>query len=95
MMYHEIHSSTLAEDDQNQLRAYNPSAYLSVRVGKFCLADFFDDNTYSHDPRTDFMNWSLMTAGAWDYPANTRGYTNGTVLEAEKKLLSIGGKILW
>jgi len=71
----------LIEDDQNQLRENAPAAYLSVRAGKFSLADFFDDNSYSHDPRTDFMNWSLMSAGAWDYPANTRGYTNGLVLE--------------
>ncbi len=74
----------LIEDDQNQLRGHTPSAYISVRAGKFSVADFFDDNTYSHDPRTDFMNWSLMSAGAWDYPANTRGYTNGLVLELRK-----------
>jgi high affinity Mn2+ porin len=76
--------TSLIEDDQNQLRENAPAAYLSVRVGKFSLADFFDDNTYSHDPRTDFMNWSLMSAGAWDYPANTRGYTNGLVLELKE-----------
>lgn len=76
--------TSLVEDDQNQLRQNTPAAYLSVRVGKFSLADFFDDNTYSHDPRTDFMNWSLMSAGAWDYPANTRGYTNGLVLELKE-----------
>lgn len=77
-------STNLVEDDQNQLREHAPVSYLSVRAGKFCLADFFDDNTYSHDPRTDFMNWSLMTAGAWDYPANTRGYTDGLVLEVKE-----------
>jgi len=77
-------STHLIEDDQNQLRENAPAAYLSVRAGKFSLADFFDDNTYSHDPRTDFMNWSLMSAGAWDYPANTRGYTNGFVLELKE-----------
>jgi high affinity Mn2+ porin len=77
-------STSLTEEDQNQLRAYDPSAYLSVRVGKFSLADFFDDNSHSHDPRTDFLNWSLMSAGAWDYPANTRGYTNGFVLELKE-----------
>ncbi|MEP6748418.1 MAG: carbohydrate porin [Bacteroidota bacterium] len=74
----------LVENDQNQLREYVPAAYVAIRAGKFSLADFFDDNTYSHDPRTDFMNWSLMSAGAWDYPANTRGYTNGVVLELKK-----------
>ncbi|MEO6314478.1 MAG: carbohydrate porin [Chitinophagaceae bacterium] len=76
-------------DDQNQLRENAPASYLSIRAGKFSLADFFDDNTYSHDPRTDFMNWSLMSAGAWDYPANTRGYTNGLVIELKKPLWAL------
>ncbi|MEO5685567.1 MAG: carbohydrate porin [Chitinophagaceae bacterium] len=76
--------TSLIEDDLNQLRENATASYFSVRLGKFSLADFFDDNSYSHDPRTDFMNWSLMSAGAWDYPANTRGYTNGLVLEVKK-----------
>lgn len=50
---------------------------LKVVVGKFGLGDYFDLNTYSHDPRVHFMNWSLMNQGSWDYAANTRGYTSG------------------
>jgi high affinity Mn2+ porin len=49
---------------------------LSITAGKFAITDFFDNNTYSHDPRTQFMNWALMSNGAWDYPADTRGYTS-------------------
>jgi high affinity Mn2+ porin len=45
------------------------------------MTDFFDNNSYSHDPRTQFFNWSLMSNGAWDYPANTHGYTWGIVGE--------------
>ena len=77
------------EDDKNQLRAQAATSYIAVRAGKFSVADFFDDNSYSHDPRTDFMNWSLMSAGAWDYPANTRGYTNGLVVEFKNPLWAI------
>jgi high affinity Mn2+ porin len=51
--------------------------------GKFSAADFFDNNTYSHDPRTQFMNWSIMYNGAWDYPADIRGYTVGAVQETD------------
>ena len=69
------------EDDNNQVRGPRPARYFSFTAGKICLADYFDQNSYSHDPRTQFMNWTLMSAGAWDYPANTRGYTVGTVLE--------------
>lgn len=73
--------TTYQESDQNQLGMFTPTRYLSLTVGKISITDFFDDNTYSHDPRTQFMAWSLMDFGAWDYPANTRGYTPSAVLE--------------
>ena len=69
------------EDDLNQLVGSRPTHYLALNLGKFSAADFFDQNSYSHDPRIQFLNWSLMSAGAWDYAANTRGYTVGGVLE--------------
>ncbi|MBS1645994.1 MAG: carbohydrate porin [Bacteroidetes bacterium] len=72
------------DDEQNQIAENVPSERITISVGKFSLADFFDDNIYSHDPRTEFMNWSLMDNGAWDYPANTRGYTWGAVIELIK-----------
>ena len=45
------------------------------------MTDFFDNNRYTHDPRTQFMGWAIMYNGAWDYPADTRGYTWGWVHE--------------
>jgi high affinity Mn2+ porin len=51
--------------------------------GKVSAADFFDQNAYSHDPRTQFQNWSIMYNGAWDYPADVRGYTVGAVQEVQ------------
>ncbi|QQL48994.1 carbohydrate porin [Mucilaginibacter ginkgonis] len=68
-------------DDANQLAGLRSKRYLSITVGKWGMADFFDQNAFSHDPRTQFMNWSLMDNGAWDYPANTRGYVMGAVAE--------------
>ncbi|HWY87845.1 MAG TPA: carbohydrate porin [Gemmataceae bacterium] len=53
--------------------------------GRFAATDIFDDNDYSHDPRSQFMNWSLMYNGAWDYPANVRGYDNGAYVELNQK----------
>jgi high affinity Mn2+ porin len=50
-------------------------------AGKVSVSDFFDNNTYSHDPRTQFMNWGLMANAAWDYPADSRGYTWGSALD--------------
>ena len=73
--------TAVEEDDINQLAGPGPTHYLSVTAGKISIADYFDQNSYSHDPRTQFFNWSLMSAGGWDYPANTRGYTVGAVVE--------------
>ena len=67
--------------DQNQLAGKIPSSRVTITVGRFCLSDFFDDNSYNHDARSQFLNWSLMAAGAWDFPADTRGYTGGLVVE--------------
>ena len=65
------------EDDINQLARLRSKRYFSIVAGKFGMADFFDNNNFSHDPRAQFMNWALMDNGAWDYPANTRGYVLG------------------
>ena len=65
----------------NQLAGKAPSSYIAVTAGKVSIADYFDNNIYSHDPRTQFICWSLMGNGAWDYPANTRGYTPSIVVE--------------
>ena len=65
------------QPDLNQLGGLRSKRYFSITAGKFGMADFFDGNEFSHDPRTQFMNWALMDNGAWDYPANTRGYAMG------------------
>jgi high affinity Mn2+ porin len=72
-------------DDQNQLPMKVDASRFTVAAGKFSLADFFDGNTYSHDARTQFMNWALMDNGAWDFAADTRGYTYGLVLEFSRR----------
>jgi high affinity Mn2+ porin len=69
------------EDDANQLGGRRPVRRWTLTVGKFGVGDFFDGNAYSHDPRTQFLNWADWTAGAWDYSADTRGYTWGAVIE--------------
>jgi carbohydrate-selective porin OprB len=52
-----------------------------IHVGKFSVMDVFDANSYAHDPRSQFLNWALMGQAAWDYPADTRGYTWGYAAE--------------
>ena len=72
------------DDDLNQLSKIMPESYFAINAGKFSIMDFFDDNQYSHDPRTQFFNWALMGNGAWDYPADTKGYDYGAVIELVK-----------
>ena len=69
------------ESDENQLAGTRPVVRYSIYAGRFTVTDFFDNNRYSHDPRTQFMGWAVMYNGAWDYPADTRGYTWGWVHE--------------
>lgn len=66
---------------------------ITLVAGKFGLADYFDNNTFSHDPRTQFLNWSLMSQGAWDYAANTRGYTDGLYVNYQWNNWQIRGSI--
>jgi high affinity Mn2+ porin len=68
-------------DAQDQVACREPLSFIALTAGRFSLMDFFDKNTYSHDPRNQFYNWALMGNGAWDYAANTRGYTYGIAIE--------------
>ena len=74
-------SKSFVQPDNNQLGEWVPDSRLQITVGKFTLGDMFDNNHYSHDPRTRFLNWSLMNAGAFDFASNTKGYTWGVVTE--------------
>jgi high affinity Mn2+ porin len=67
--------------EANQLSGSRPMTRYSVTVGRFTVTDFFDNNRYTHDPRTQFMGWGIMYNGAWDYPADVRGYTWGWMHE--------------
>jgi high affinity Mn2+ porin len=69
------------EDDANQLATDVATRRLTFTLGKIALNDIFDNNTYAHDPRTQFLNWVFMDNGAWDYSADTRGYTWAAVGE--------------
>lgn len=77
-------TKTYQKSDFNQLGGTLPDNYLAVTIGKIAITDFFDNNKYSHDPRTQFLSWALMSNGSWDYPANTHGYTPSVVLEYVK-----------
>jgi hypothetical protein len=77
------------ESEENQLAGRRPMTRYTITAGRFTLTDFFDNNRYTHDPRTQFMGWAIMYNGAWDYPADTRGYTWGWVHEFHAKSWSL------
>lgn len=54
---------------------------LELYFGKMSLADFFDRNAYANSDHSQFMNWTADNDGAWDYAANTRGYTYAAYAE--------------
>ena len=77
--------------DFNELGGNYGARRWTVTVGSFSLLDYFDNNPYAKDPREQFLNWSFMTHGAWDYPADARGYTTGAMLEYRTPAWSIRG----
>jgi high affinity Mn2+ porin len=62
-----------------------PRRRLEIRFGKFSMADFFDMNAVGSDTHFQFINWTVDNNGAWDYAADTRGYTVGFVADYEDR----------
>jgi hypothetical protein len=58
-----------------------PLRRFEIRFGKFGLADFFDLNSYGTDSNLQFMNWTVDNNGAYDYAADTRGFTFAAMFE--------------
>jgi high affinity Mn2+ porin len=69
------------DPDVNQLGASERVEHITLTAGKFAVTDVFDDNVYAHDPKNDFLNWSIIDMGAFDYAADAWGYTYGTSAE--------------
>jgi high affinity Mn2+ porin len=73
----------------NQLAGRQSANRVVVTVGKFSVVDIFDTNRYAHDPRNDFLNWSIIDAGAFDYAADAWGYTYGAAVELSQQRWTI------
>ena len=56
------------------------SRRVEITAGKLALTDLFDLNRYANSTRTQFLDWVLFNNGAWDYAADTRGYSNGAAV---------------
>jgi high affinity Mn2+ porin len=85
LMWHQIIplGSKKVESERNPFSLFRelPERRLEIRFGKLSLADFFDVNTYGTDSNFQFMNWTVDNNGAYDYAADTRGFTFAVMLE--------------
>jgi high affinity Mn2+ porin len=89
LMWHQIIplSGEKAPSERTPLSLFPqlPVRRLEIRFGKFSLVDFFDLNTYGSDSNLQFMNWALDNNGAYDYAADTRGYTYAAMVEYDDR----------
>jgi high affinity Mn2+ porin len=74
-----------APDDPLHLVGKQDISRITLTAGRFSAKDIFDNNAYANDPRSQFLNWSLMANGAWDYPADSLGFTTGFAAELNQK----------
>ena len=75
------------ENGRNSLSLFDelPRRRLEVRFGKFSMVDFFDQNSVGSDTHFQFANWTIDNNGAYDYAADTRGYTIGATADYEDR----------
>ena len=65
---------------QDQVPGTEAATRLEVKLGRLSVSDDIDKNRYANATRTQFMNASLWQNTAWDFAANTRGFSDGMVL---------------
>jgi hypothetical protein len=89
LMLHQIIplTDTTTDSERNGLSLATklPVRRIEFRVGKFGTADFFDVNSVGSDSHLQFLNWTIDNNGAYDYAADTRGYTWGGIAELDDR----------
>ena len=65
------------ERGMDQLPGDQPVGRWEVKAGRLALTDDFDQNRYANNNRTQFLNYDFLFNTAWDYAADTRGYSYG------------------
>ena len=69
------------DDDFTQFKGTRSADRLVITAGRFGINDIFDTNRYANNPKSDFLNWSLVNAGTFDYAGDGWGFTYGTAAE--------------
>jgi len=73
--------SQKVDADFHQFAGSQTENRLVLTVGKFAIVDLFDTNRYANNPKSDFLNWSVVNAGTFDYAGDAWGYTYGAAAE--------------
>jgi high affinity Mn2+ porin len=69
------------EADANQFAGTRKSDRVVLTVGRFGINDIFDTNKYANNPKADFLNWSVINAGTFDYAGDGWGFNYGAAAE--------------
>jgi high affinity Mn2+ porin len=79
--------------DINQFAGSQTANRLVLTVGKFAIVDIFDTNKYANNAKSDFLNWSIVNAGTFDYASDAWGYTYGAAAEWYQGRFTLRGGI--
>jgi len=75
--------------DFHQLPGSPPASRLVITGGILSTTDLFETNRYANNTRTQFLNWALITDTAYDFAADTRGYTRGIAGEWDTERFAV------
>jgi high affinity Mn2+ porin len=73
------------DDGPNQLAGIRDISRITFVVGRLAVPDYFNGNTYANDPRTNFLNWNIYGAGAYDWTMDQISWTWGALAELNQK----------
>nr|HEV8011406.1 carbohydrate porin [Bradyrhizobium sp.] len=76
-------------DGPNQIAGKEDISRLTIIAGKLSVTDFFDNNAYAHDGRTQFFNWNINCCGSYDWTMDQISYTWGAMAELNQKFWAV------
>jgi high affinity Mn2+ porin len=79
--------------DINQFAQEQTANRLVFTIGKFAIVDLFDTNKYANASKTDFLNWSVLNAGTFDYAGDAWGFTYGAAAEWYQDRFTVRGGV--
>jgi high affinity Mn2+ porin len=77
------------EDGPNQIAGTKDISRITVIAGRFAVTDFFDNNAYAQNGRTQFFNWNIDCCGAYDWTMDQISYTWGAMAELNQKFWAV------